>query len=161
MDGKKATMNSIIPIPFDSTQSALTTIGLWVVEVNGHHPLWSKWLVGLIHLREQKGASPAVKDFPDATHEVMAWALNPQHYAELEAAMPNIKPPYPVLTPVDIVQQFVAMSDTAAIERVEAALKLVVEDKMSLDSDYRSMWKEWANVDHVHSGREQQSGRLH
>jgi hypothetical protein len=40
-------------------------------------------------------------------------------------------------------------------------LKLVVEDKMSLDSDYRSMWKEWANVDHVHSGREQQSGRLH
>ncbi|MGW8177568.1 MAG: hypothetical protein ACWGQW_02065 [bacterium] len=45
------------------------------------------------------------------------------------------------MTPLDILQQFVAGSDTLAMGKVEEGLSMVLQGQLSLDQDLRSAWR--------------------
>lgn len=115
-------------------------LGVWWVCAPWMAPMgaWHWHYVSLIHLRDIPGQSrPATLRFAGATHEVIAYAIDP------------LTPPDPqsddltglrYLNPVSIVQQFKAETDAKALEMVECCLDLCVEGRLSVEADGRSAW---------------------
>lgn len=116
------------------------SLAIWLV----HAPwmsagIWHWHYVGLIHLRDLPGQSKAPHlHFPEATHEVMAFAVDPETQPDLSASE---WVPLHFLSPASIVQQFAAENDAAALGAIEAALHTVKDGIMTLESDGRSAWQ--------------------
>lgn len=113
--------------------SRRASVGCWFVYAPWMHLAWAWHYVGLIHLRTIPGAPVPRLDFPQATHEFVVYALDPNHDVIAEALRP--------LSPVSIVQQFDAASDSHARLIVEDALELVAQGRCSVDSDFRPTWR--------------------
>jgi len=79
-------------------------LAAWVVDAPGFHPLWSGYGVGVIHLRDMPGLSPAKRYVLDATHELVVVTLEPGRETEV---------PWAILTPVNVVHQFLGTDDEA------------------------------------------------
>jgi hypothetical protein len=117
------------------------SIAVWFVHAPWMAPLcaWHWHYVGLIHLRDLPGQSkPAVHTLAGSTHELIVLALDPQFKPDLNAAEWE-QPKF--LSPVSIVQQFIAANDAEALKRIEEGLALCVEGRLSLESDGRLPWR--------------------
>lgn len=113
------------------------TVGIYIVQAFGAHPLWDHWAVCVIHLRPIDGVPPAKRLFATATHELMIVALNP------DAPLPELGPsPITVhtLSPVDVIEQFEVENDAGAAEILALSVKAIVEGYMSPDQDFRAKW---------------------
>lgn len=100
------------------------------------HPAWEYWVVGLIHLRDEPGVAPSLKLYPEATHEILAVALDPA------APLPSLEDfdGYKYLTPIDQSVQFHVPTDAHAAHVFMRMLELCCEGFMSPDSDCQSTW---------------------
>ena len=109
------------------------TVGGWIVRAPWMHLAWSWYVVALYHLRG-KGPDnkPAVKQFPEATHEFGVYALHPDHEVDTRRLYR--------LEPMNLAQQFEATDDAEALGVVETTLDAVLAKRLSLDSDYRKTW---------------------
>lgn len=107
-------------------------IGSWIVEAKWAHPVWSMYVISLIHLRPLNGVA-AVKYSAAATHEVMVFALDPDHPVN-QGELPH------VLAPPNFCGQFVADSDAAAVERVTDCLFEICDGALSPDTDFHRDW---------------------
>lgn len=116
------------------------SVAVWLV----HAPwmaagIWHWHYAGLIHLRDLPGQSrPAIHTLPGSTHELITLAVDPACQVDLGA--PDWKA-LKFLRPASIVQQFVVGNDAEALRRVEEALALVAEERLTLESDGRSAWR--------------------
>lgn len=108
------------------------TIGNWMIHAPWMHPFWSWHYLSLVHLRELDGVSPPNMQFPEATHEFLVLALNPEHEPDWGKLY--------YLTPPSITQQFIAENDAQALEWIELILPQIAEGELSVDSDFRSTW---------------------
>lgn len=118
------------------------SLGSWLVHAPWMAPVgaWHWHCVGLIHLRDLPGQSkPPVRTFDAATHELVAAAIDPQTSVDIgdSATWESLK----LLSPLSIVQQFVAHSDVEALKRIEEGLLLCVEGRLTLDSDGCAGWR--------------------
>lgn len=77
------------------------TMASWLLYLPFAHPIWQHYLMGLITLEDMPGFPPAHKHFPDATHEIMVCALDPQKRPNAH----NLASRVP-LQPLNIVEQF-------------------------------------------------------
>jgi hypothetical protein len=121
----------------------------WIIEAPWAHPMWHSYFLSAVHLRELPGFPPAVIHLPGATHEVMLFALNPEHTPTLDT-FPK------VLTPANFFGQWIAESDEAACAKLERCVDEVLAGTLSPDTDCRRMWierfsdsnikKEWKGV---------------
>lgn len=118
--------------PLDARAEA-AALPNWIVHAPAAHPLWSHYLIGCIPLRDLPGLPPAFIHLDGATHEVIVYAMDPEHQPEIDGV------PY-LLTPVNFVGQFIADSDEAAAQRVQAAVQEIVDGVLSPDTDARSEW---------------------
>lgn len=66
-------------IPEEVYVEGTCQIAGWVITSPLWHPLWSQYFLGAVSLRDVPGQPPAVKQFPEATHEIMVLTLNPDH----------------------------------------------------------------------------------
>lgn len=104
------------------------TLDCWFLHLPGSHPLWDKYTLGLVHLRDLPGVKPAQKAASWVEHEMIMYALDP-----------SLKPDHGDtrtmrhLTPLNYVYQFAGLDDeraialTARIARMFAAGQLIAE----------------------------------
>lgn len=100
---------------------------------------WIWHYAAVIHLRDLPGQSkPPTLLFPDATHEFLSFAVHPDTQPDMES-LDFSKLSF--LSPVSICQQFSAVSDADALERIEHYLEHVVVGELTLESDGRTAWE--------------------
>lgn len=118
-------------------------ISTWII--NGpYHPLWSWWMIGTVHLREEEGTRPPVLHYAGATHEISCFSFDPTDgkrpdIDRLEQGDLTARPPF--LTPPDWVVQFIVADDDQALLVSELVARAIVERGWSCDSDYRERWE--------------------
>ncbi len=122
---------SYAPVPHPETDSQVFNRG-WVLKAAWAHPLWHSYVVFLYDLTSPSpdGTAPTVY-LEGATHELMVFALDPDHPAEM---------PFRMLQPANHGYQFKAESNAAAEARVVALLDEVEATTLSPDTDFRAMW---------------------
>jgi hypothetical protein len=110
----------------------------WIIEQPGVHVFWSRWQVSVVHLRDIPGQSKqAFKKFPEATHEFMIFALDPECYGEHEAWPAKIER-VGLMHPADLVHQVAVTSDQVASHLCELLVEGACRGQVILDSDYCS-----------------------
>src|SRR6185369_12538005 len=83
------------------SQSA--TLGAWVLWLPGWSPAWDMFILSVVHLRPIEGdVKQATLKFPEATHELILAAIDPEHSAVLRNIFTECK----FLTPLKVVEQF-------------------------------------------------------
>ncbi len=129
---------------------APASLATYLLHCPGAHFAWSYWWLGLVHLRELPGIPPAKLHFPEATHELMWAAINPE---ECPAPDPDA-PPWPYLQPFDLIEQFQVQSDQHAAQIAYAVVRAIVfgypveitvagatlRGRASPDQDFRGVW---------------------
>lgn len=124
----------------------------WIVRAPHAHPLWRYWMLSVVHLRPLEGGKPPQLRFPEATHEIVIVALNPEHpLPPLDHA-----PGWPVhyLTPIDVCEQMVVPNDAVAVEIAGLCVRAIC-DGASPDQDHRRWWAHTigATAAHYREGR--------
>lgn len=111
-------------------------VGGWVIWAPWMHPAWQYHSIGVIHLRptgNEAEDEALYIDYPEATHEFAAVALNPDYVPDdfLELRW---------MSPINIAQQFTAKNDATALRKIELLILQVGTDHISLGSDARNTW---------------------
>jgi len=112
------------------------TLGTWVLTVPGAHPFWHSYWLSAVHLRDIPGAPPAAKHYPEATHEIMLFALDPDKSLPDPDDGDNFHPAF--LTPANLVEQIHGVTDEQATSITEKLGRSFVDGICSPDTDFRS-----------------------
>jgi hypothetical protein len=121
-------------LPIKEVPSAC--VGHWLINVPGAHPFWEHWHVLVISLKDIPGVPPAKKRYPEAEFEFLIASINPE-------ACPLPDPSeqhFPLLDPVDVVEQFHGVSERDALRVGQGAIQAIMNGRMSPDQDFRAMW---------------------
>lgn len=130
-----------ITIPDDLDTTGKAGVGdSWLVYSPLSHPFWAWHFIAMVHLRDVPDQEQdPIKDFAEATHEVMCFAIDPSkdlpdpdNWMEREDGI--------FLSPPDWVVQFHVHSDQQAQGVLEAIMRAVTGGQ-SVDSDLRSWWQ--------------------
>lgn len=105
----------------------------WIASAAYAHPMWSHYLIIGVALREVPGVPKAVVHLEGATHEVMVFALDPDHKPAVDD-MPRM------LQPINFTGQFIEADDASAAARVQQAVQDVIDGTLNPDTDFRRMW---------------------
>ena len=107
----KATRLEILDIP---TYAA--TVDHWLLDAPGQTPAWSQYILAVIRLGDIEGMAGAHKTFPEATHEVVEYALNPTEGpfdADMVTELARNGRGLPYLVPINVSVQFEATDEQA------------------------------------------------
>lgn len=111
----------------------------WIVTAPWAHPFWSQYIVSLTDLTTpMPKVGPPLLYMPGATHEVVVEVLDPDilvNEFKIEA-----EPKLRRLSPPNYAYQFKAWSDEAATARIQALVDQIDAEKLSPDTDWRSVW---------------------
>jgi hypothetical protein len=110
----------------------------WVINAPWAHPLWSQYLVMLYDLTSPHSDGPPTLHLPDATHEFIVHALDPEFPVPKDAQLASTE--LRTLMPPNYGYQFKAASNEAAQERVQMIVDGIVAGHLSPDTDFRSLW---------------------
>jgi hypothetical protein len=98
--------------PFDATDPrAAQTVAYWLITAPSFHPVWSQYVLACVRLDDDvEGFPPPNRKFDGATHEILLVALDPTDGPVDMAAMDRyaLSGQLPILTPVNICEQFTA-----------------------------------------------------
>lgn len=106
----------------------------YVMHNRGSHPFWPWHVLSLVTLEELPGLPPPERQFPEATHELLVVALDPEKPPPTAPGMSCYW-----LTPVDIAEQFEA-TDERASELCDLAMEACLDGRLSPDQDWRASW---------------------
>lgn len=112
---------------------AAVTLPSWIASAAYAHPLWSHYAILCVALRDVPGVPKAKVNLEGATHEVMVFALDPDH----KPAVDDFPRP---LQPANFIGQFVATDDLSAAAYVQDAVRDVIDGILNPDTDYRRHW---------------------
>lgn len=105
----------------------------WLAYAPYAHPIWHTYLIVSFALRDAAGVPAATKLLPDATHEVVVMALDPDHETYVDD-FPKL------LTPANFAGQFIEPDDDAANERIKRCVQDVIDGVLNPDTDYMQWW---------------------
>lgn len=134
------------------TPDTTATLASWFVNAPGAHLCWSWWVVSVIHLRPIPGVRPAHITRPNAMHELIVFAQDPDH------ALPDPRSPrledFRALSPIDVSEQFMVPNDADAAALCEQLVKGCCDGRLSPDQDYRRLWAAYiqGGAQHVRAG---------
>lgn len=117
------------------------TIAGWLLNAPQAHPLWTYYLVSVIHLHAIAGVKPPFIRTPGATHELIIASLNPEQRLPDLAAVGRGEASFAFLTPIDVMEQFTVTDDAMAYRLCELAVRSCVDGIASPDQDWRSWWR--------------------
>lgn len=118
-------------------------LALWLLE-GPFHPAWNHWAISLIHLREEEGLPTPNIIVPNASHELMMIALDP------EQPVPDVDffeangmwtDGLTFLQPIDQQLQWADTTDEQAIGIAERCVQAIIDGYASPDEDWRSWWE--------------------
>jgi hypothetical protein len=102
------------------------------------HPIWHTYLVYIVHLRPLDGLPEPVLAFPDATHEIAIYALDPS--CEPDPANPKT---LRHLLPVNLSHQLRRRSDVGALAVFAEFVQALSSGALSPDTDCRRAQIGW------------------
>lgn len=114
---------------------ASVTLPCWIASAAYAHPLWSHYVVMCVALRDAPGVPKAKVNLEGATHEVMVFAMDPDHKPAIDD-FPR------TLQPANFIGQFIEPDDLSAAARIQQAVQDVIDGTLNPDTDYRRMWVE-------------------
>ena len=113
----------------------------WIVRAPWAHLAWNDYAILLVDLTtEIPGKGPPLLYRSDATHEVLVYALNPDHPLPILKKHGDADPKPHFLTPANHGYQFTAESDEAALERINGIAESVRDRELSPDTDFTWAW---------------------
>lgn len=114
-------------------------LALWVVEAPWAHPLWHSYLISLVHLRPLPDNRRTIFYLPDATHELIVSALDPEAAREpVILGLANAA----TLQPDNFGAQFVAAADATARNVIKTTVQSICDGFLNPDTDARIQWVE-------------------
>lgn len=142
----KAWTLPVVPSMIVAPEQA-ATLALVFLDLPPVHPLWPRYLLCGIHLRDVKGQSkPPTKRTPNATHELMLIALNPEkgEYTP-ENVSEKLLAGGCYLTPINIVEQVEDLTDAQFLELVPLITRALCDGFLAAEPDdyngARQFWK--------------------
>lgn len=105
------------------------------------HPVWHTYLVTIVHLRAVEDLPPPNLAYPDASHEIMIQAMDPD--IDLGTESPARVPPKSILTPPNLAHQLRAQTDAQARVLFDAFVQAIAKGELSPDTDYRRSQRAW------------------
>lgn len=108
--GWRAWMSDLPPVAERPNPDTVASLARWHLEMPNSHPFWDRWVILTCSLADFPGVPPAKKEWPEATHELSVWAINPDFPAE-EWAKGGVS----LLHGANHVVQFVCKDDAAAL----------------------------------------------
>lgn len=111
----------------------------WIITVPW--AFWSQYVVTLTDLTTpMPGVGPPIIYMPNATHEVVVEALNPEHsVTELKIKRRGSTKLWRLMPP-NHAYQFIAADDAAAEARIQHIVDLIDAKELSPDTDFRHVW---------------------
>jgi hypothetical protein len=110
----------------------------WIIDAPWAHPLWSQYIVLLYDLTTPHKDGPPTLHLKDVTHEFLVHALDPAH--KVPRNTPPSRAKLAMLQPPNYGYQFAAASNEEAEERIQELVNGIVGEKISPDTDFRSLW---------------------
>lgn len=114
---------------------ASVTLPCWIASAAYAHPFWAHYAIMCVALRDVPGVPKAKINLEGATHEIMVFALNPDHKPAVDD-LPH------ALQPGNFVGQFIEADDSAAAARVQQAVQDVIDGTLNPDTDFLRLWVE-------------------
>ncbi|MFF3891356.1 hypothetical protein [Streptomyces sp. NPDC001914] len=102
-----------VRVPAETHADNPAVLDQWIITAPCWHPVWTQYLLGLISLADLPDTPPAHLQRPGMSHELVVFALNPEHGPYDAAAFTSQHAAECVLTPVNVVEQFTS-TDTQA-----------------------------------------------
>lgn len=114
----------------------------WLIEAPWAHPAWHSYSLVLMHLRPMPDGRETKLYFPEATHELWLYVLDPTMPRDklLATGIPAIDHKGMWMTPKNFAAQFVEVTDDLARERVQKSVQAICDGALSPDTDWQSMW---------------------
>lgn len=116
----------------------LACLAAWLVHAPESHIIWPYKLVGLIHLRPIVGVPSPTLHYAGAQFELTVVSINPERCPEPDPDLSNEG--YPILRPVDVVEQFHGVDDATALQVCMGAIDSICAGQLIPDQDFRSHW---------------------
>lgn len=101
-------------LPIPDIPEASETVAHWLLRAPMAHPAWSQYVLACVRLRDVPGLPPPHRQFQGSTHEIFVVALDPEHGPYDAAKMAGYMTGaggLPFLTPINIVEQFIASDE--------------------------------------------------
>lgn len=130
-----------------------TGVATWII--NGPFNFaWQWWCLSAVHLRQTEGMPEAKVIRDGASHEVLFVSLHPDHVPDIDALDAGDYASISFLTPVDLTYQVVGLTDEQAAELCGLMIEVILNGRMSPDSDFREAWKPMldATAEHLRYG---------
>ena len=111
----------------------------WIIHAPWAHPIWSQYTLSIYDLTTPITGKPKCRlCLPNATHEFLVYALDPDHRIQRDA--PFTKQKIHRLHPPNYGYQLRFDSNEKALERLQGIVDRIVTKRLSPDTDYRSYW---------------------
>jgi len=109
----------------------------WGIDAPWAHPVWSQYAMHLYDLTSE-GSNPPVIYLPEATHEVLLCAVNPD--TPIVRDVPLNEQKFGHLEPANYGYQFRAVDNQTALDRLQVVVDTIAAQKLNPDTDYRAVW---------------------
>lgn len=130
------------PLDIPVAAHAAEALCLWLVTAPAYNLAWSQYLLMVVRLTDDlPGFPPPTRDFEGTTHELLVFALDPDHKQTVESANQTLAgdslPPH--LVPINIAEQFVATDDEMR-KLASLCAQAIVHGALNPDTDGRAAW---------------------
>lgn len=127
-DGRRTAFRVDLPPPADRPNpGTVPCVGRWNLVLPGDHAFWNRYTLLACSLADFPGVPPAHRRFPEATHEISLFAVNPD-YPDDHFRKGGIS----VLEPVNYVEQFTT-TDASCAALAEHLAGLLVRGKLAAE----------------------------
>lgn len=128
-----------------ATPDQAATVACWFLHCPGQSLFWDKYTISVIHLRPLPGVRPAQVRVPQATHEVLLLALEPEGEGRL-APVKEDQETWRFLRPINMCEQVQLPSDEAAIELLTLAVQRVLAGALWAEPPLSGQKEPWRTV---------------
>lgn len=141
-------LGTAVHLGIDSRLAGADCTVTWWLLTGDWHPVWSQFVLSVVHLRDCPGREAAQLQFPGATHELVVMALHPAElparHSPLTLTNGGVRAVGGWLEPIDVVHQFTATDDEMT-ELAELCARASVDGVLNPSTDdnrvhYREQW---------------------
>ena len=112
-------------VPQENFPNAPAQLVSWIITAPGWHRFWDQYMIAIVSLADFPGHEPAKLQYPEATHELLVIALNPDS-GPYQAGSTTEENPVKYLLPHNVIEQFTT-TDERAIEICHGLTHAVVD----------------------------------
>lgn len=123
-NGNRRAFKVVLPPLADRPPDTIASLDCWNMVLPGDHAFWDRYSITACSLADFPGVQPAKKQFPEATHEILVFAIDPKCPQDVFERGENW-----ILTPQNHHVQCVA-TDESCNKAIEELARLFVDGNL-------------------------------